>query len=405
MDDLEKQVFDKIESMRDEIVKFHQEIIQIPSENPPAKYKEVSKFVENKMKEIGLETINKRNNVVGTIGSDKGDSLILYGHMDTVEAFKGWTKDPFGGEIIDDKIYGRGSCDDKSCVTAEIFATKALIDLGIKLNGKLTVTAVIDEETGGMRGAKFLIDKGLIHGNACLLGDGPADYPGGYFGGSLFATFVINGKQSHGMSHPYLKNYQNQYTGVNAIQKMVKILNFLTKLQEEFDKNITKFSNFPDHPSKISHVNLAVIEGGTKISTVPDKCLLHCGIHTIPEQPISTIVKRIEDFIEDIKKEDPDLDIKLTIPIAFEPQQIEEDSRFAEIVKNATKTVYKEERGFRLFICATDAHYFQEAGIPTILLGAGKAECCTHASDEFVGIDDLINTTKMFAISALNYLR
>ena len=76
MDDLEKQVFDKIESMRDEIVKFHQEIIQIPSENPPAKYKEVSKFVENKMKEIGLETINKRNNVVGTIGSDKGDSLI-----------------------------------------------------------------------------------------------------------------------------------------------------------------------------------------------------------------------------------------------------------------------------------------------------------------------------------------
>ncbi len=186
---------------------------------------------------------------------------------------------------------------------------------------------------------------------------------------------------------------------------MVKVLNFLTDLQKEFDQIETKYTNFPNHPSKISHVNLAVIEGGTKISTVPEKCLLHCSIHTIPEQDIESIKKKIENFVEDLKKEDPELDISVTMPITFEPQKIDDDSAFAQIVKHATQVVYNEEREFRLFIAATDAHYFQEAGIPTILIGTGNADCNTHASDEFVNIDDLINTTKMFAISALNYLK
>ena len=78
----------------------------------------------------GLLTFN--NNVIGEIGNENERRLILYGHYDTVEAFRGWTKDPFGGEIVEGKIYGRGASDDKSCVTAEIFTTKALIEAGVK---------------------------------------------------------------------------------------------------------------------------------------------------------------------------------------------------------------------------------------------------------------------------------
>ena len=161
MNDLEQKVVDRIEDLRDEIIKFHQNIVQIPSENPPGKYKEVSEFVENKFKEIGLETLNKRKNVIGTLGNAENPSLILYGHMDTVPIYDGWTKEPFGAEIIDGKIYGRGACDDKACVTAEICATKTLIDLGIRLNGKLTLVSAIDEESLGYNGVKFLLDKGV----------------------------------------------------------------------------------------------------------------------------------------------------------------------------------------------------------------------------------------------------
>ncbi|MHA1146858.1 MAG: M20 family metallopeptidase [Promethearchaeota archaeon] len=405
MNEQEKLILDKIDSMRDEIIKFHQKIVQIPSENPPGKYKEVAKFVKNAMEAIGLETQVKRHNVIGKMETAEHPSLILYGHMDTVEVFKGWTKDAFGGEINDDKIYGRGACDDKSCVTAEIFATKALLELGIKLSGKLTVVSVIDEEMGGIKGAGFLVNKGIISGDACLLGDGPGGYPGAYFGGALFPSIVITGKQAHGMSFPDVKTYRNEKSGVNAIHKMIRVLDFLNSLQEEFNSKETKYHNFPGHPSKISHINIGQIEGGTKISTVADKCIIQCGIHTIPEQNVETIKKKLEEFIETYKKEDPDLKINLTIPIAFEPQVMDINSDFAKAVQNSFETIHGEPREFKLFISTTDAHHFQEKGIITILAGAGTSETNIHAADEFIEIEDLINTTKIFALTTLNYLK
>ncbi|MFX1480104.1 MAG: M20 family metallopeptidase, partial [Promethearchaeota archaeon] len=164
MGNLEQIILERIESLRDKIIKFHQQIVQIPSENPPAKYKEVAKFTANKMEEIGLEVQIKRNNVVGKVGNNNGRSLIFYGHYDTVEAFKGWAKKPFGGEIIEGKIYGRGSCDDKSSVTAEIFATQAILEKHPELNGRLTLTAVGDEELGGLSGIQYLLNSGLVKG-------------------------------------------------------------------------------------------------------------------------------------------------------------------------------------------------------------------------------------------------
>ncbi|TFG01580.1 MAG: M20 family peptidase, partial [Promethearchaeota archaeon] len=319
MDDRAKEVLEKIDAMREDIIKFHQEIIRIPSENPPAKYKEISKFVEAKFKEIGLNTSTKRKNVIGTYGNSEGPSLILYGHMDTVPIYDGWTKDPFGGEIIDGKIYGRGACDDKSCVTAEIFATKALLDCGIDLPGKLTVVSVIDEESGGFNGARFLLDRKYITGNACLLGDGRGGYPAAYTGGFALVTIQIAGKKAHALSFPDIPKYRNEFSGINAIQKMVKILDFLTGLQEEYLQIETKYPNFPGHPSKVTTISLAKIDGGNKLSSVPDNCILYFTINTIPEQDIGTIKNRILEYIDELKKKDPTLEIKVNFAFSFEP--------------------------------------------------------------------------------------
>jgi succinyl-diaminopimelate desuccinylase len=406
MNDMEKRVLEKIEDLKEDIIKFHQKIVQIPSENPPSNYKEISKFTKGKMEEIGLNPIEKRKNVVGELGTPNGKNLIFYGHMDTVEAFKGWTKDPFGGEIEDNKIYGRGSSDDKSCVTAEIFAAKALKDLGIDLKGKLTIAAVIDEETGGLRGAEYLLSKGIIKGDACLLGDAPADNPGGYTGGAIFATFSINGKQSHGMDHPDVPEpYRDEYSGVNAIQRMVKIMNFLLELKKELNRNKTKYPVPKGCPSKVSDINLAEIHGGNKISTVPGKCYLHVSINTIPEQKVQPIKERILNFVEKMKEEDPLIDINVQMPIVFEPGFIDPDSQFAEIVQESVKTVFNQKREFATFIPTTDAHWFQGKGIETILIGSIRPENKVHAEDEFVYIEDLINLTKIYALTALNYLK
>ncbi|TFG14901.1 MAG: M20 family peptidase [Promethearchaeota archaeon] len=406
MSEMEKKILNQINSMKEEIVKFHQDIIRIPSENPPAKYKDISNFVESKFKELGLTTINKRNNVVGTHQGKDHPSLIIYSHIHTVEAFKGWTKHPFGGELIDGKIYGRGSCDDKACTTAQIFALKALIDAEIALNGKLTLAAVIDEETGGYNGAMFLLDKGFLKADACILGDGRGDFPIGYYGGAIFVTFIIKGKQTHGMSFPDLPPpNRNKFSGINAIEKMRTVLNFLRELQEEFSKVLTKYEPYPNYPSKISHINLGVIEGGTKISIVPDKCFLHCGIHTIPEQKVDDIITQIKEFAAEYKQNDPDLDLTITIPLTYKPQTINQNSEFALSVKNSIATVFQEQRDFRFNIATNDGHFFMENGIETIQFGCGGVGNNVYGPDEFVNINDLLNTTKMYAITALKYLR
>ena len=69
------------------------------------------------------------------------------------------------------------------------------------------------------------------------------------------------------------------------------------------------------------------------------------------------------------------------------------------------KRKYNEERDFKLFLPSTDAHWFQERGIPTVLIGSSRGDNNAHAEDEFVYIEDLINTTKMYALTTLNYLK
>ncbi len=405
MNELEQKILKRIDEMQEEIIAFHQKIIQIPSENPPRKYKELSNYILTIFKELGLDSSVKRDNVIGEIKGDKGPTLILYGHLDTVEAFGGWSKDPFGGELVDGKIYGRGSSDDKSSVTAEIFATKALLEQTTKLKGKLILTAAVDEETGGYRGVDYLLDKQFINGDACLLGDAPCDYPFGYCGGTMYITFTIKGKQAHGLGFPDLPSpYRNEHSGINAIEKMVKIQNFLLELKQEFLKKETKYSLPPGWNAAVSSINIAEIHGGNKITTVPDKCFMHCSINTIPEQDVASIQSRILEHVEKLKKEDPYLDITVQMPVVFEPQVIDEKSPFARAVKNATKAAFKEEREFKLFLPSTDAHWFQERGIETILIGSSRGDNNVHAQDEFVHVEDLMNTTKLFALTALHYL-
>ncbi len=406
MDNIEKVILEKIEGMKDEIIQFLQELIRIPSEVPPGKYREISKFVASKLKEFEISTKVKRNNVIGEIGNENGPTLIFNAHLDTVATYDGWTKDPYGGEIIRNKIYGRGAADDKACVAAEIFATKALLDTGIDINGRLTITAVINEEIGGLLGAEYLVNDEVIKGDACLLGDAPCDYPIAFRGGTMQISFNIQGIRRHAQAYPDLPPpNRNKYSGINAIAKMVEIMNFLMELQEEFQKIETKYPLPPDLPSRIGSVNFTIINGGNSVNTTPSNCLLHCLISVIPEIDLENIKKKILNFVEELKRKDPNLNIIVQIPAFIKPQITDTNSIFAKIVKKAFKVVFNEDRNFKTFIPTTDAHFFQEKGIETILIGPFRGENNYHAQDEFVYIEDVINVTKIYALTALNYLR
>ncbi|UCD00765.1 MAG: M20/M25/M40 family metallo-hydrolase [Promethearchaeota archaeon] len=406
MEKMEKLITEKIDGMKDEIIRFLQQLIQIPSEVPPGKYKEISKLIASKMNEFNINTKVKRKNVIGEIGNEDRPSLIFNAHMDTAITSDGWTKDPYGGEIVENKIYGRGAADDKACVAAEIFATKALLDLGINLNGKLIITAVINEEIGGLLGAEYLVKDNIITGDACLLGDVWCDYPIAYLGGTMQISFNIQGIRRNAQAYPDLPSpNRNNYSGINAIGKMMKIMNFLMDLQEEFKQMETKYPLTPDSPSKVSSVNFTMINGGNSVNTIPDNCILQCLISVIPEMDLESIKSRILNFVESLEKEDPNLNIKTQIPGFILPRITDTKSTFANVVKKAFRTVFGEERDFKTFIPTSDAQIFQENGIETILIGPIRGENNHHAQDEFVYIDDVMNVTKIFALTALNYLK
>jgi succinyl-diaminopimelate desuccinylase len=222
----------------------------------------------------------------------------------------------------------------------------------------------------------------------------------------MYIVFVIHGKQGHGLGAPDLPSpYRNEHSGINTIARMVKIINFLTKLNEEFLEKETTYNLPIGSTTRVSHINIGQIHGGNKITTVPDKCLLQCSVNTIPEDDIETPKNRILDFIDEMKKQDPLLKIDVKIPISLEPFVIDGKSEFAKAVKKSVKDTYNEEREFILFMPSTDAHWFQERGIETILIGTGRNDNNCHAADEFVYIEDLINTTKIYALTALNYLK
>ena len=406
MENVEEKILNNIDSMKNEIIGFLQELVKIPSEVPPGKYRPISKSVAAKMKELGLNTKVKRNNVIGEVGNDNGPILIFNAHLDTVLTSDGWTKDPYGGEIIENKIYGRGAADDKSCVVAELFATKALLNAGIDINGKLILTAVVNEEISGVGGTEYIVNEEIINGDACLIGDVSCDYPIAFQGGTLQVRFTIKGIRRNAQAYPDLPPpNRNKYSGINAIAKMVPIINFLMELQEELKEIETKYPLPPDLPLKISSINMTVINGGNWMNAIPDNCDLHCLISCIPETDLENIRNRILDFVEGMKKEDPDLDITVRIPVFVEPHITDINTNFAKIVKRAFKSVFKEDREFKTFIPTTDAQLFQQKGIETILIGPLRGENNYHAQDEFVYIEDVINVTKIFAITALNYLK
>ena len=406
MENKEKIVLQKIDEMQDEIIKFLQQIIQIPSEIPPGKYRPISKFIAAKMKEFGIDNKVKRNNVIGEIGKGNGRSLIFNAHMDTVEVFDGWTKDPHSGEIIGNKIYGRGACDDKSCVAAEIFAAKALLDLRIELNGNLTITAVVNEEIAGIGGAEYITNDEIVKGDACLVGDGPRNYPIAYVGGTLQISFTIKGIRRHNMAYPDLNPpNRNQYSGINAIHKMIPIIEFLKNLQQDIEKTETKYPLAPGMPSKVGSVTITKIDGGVSHSSVPDSCNLHCLVNIIPEMDLEAIKTKILTFAEEYKKKNPELYLLVQAPIFVEPLIADTNTEFAASVKKAYTSIFNEERDFKLFIASTDAHHFKRNGIDTLVIGTMRGDNNYHAQDEFVYIEDLINATKIYALSALDYLK
>ncbi len=167
----------RIDGKRDDLIRLTQALIRIPTLNPPGRhYRDICDFLDKRLKTHGFETQLIRatgtpgdsdryprwNIVARREGRSPGECVHFNSHTDVVEVGRGWTFDPFGGEVSDGKIYGRGACDMKGGLAASIIACEAFLEAHPDFAGAIEISGTADEESGGYGGVAHLAELGFF---------------------------------------------------------------------------------------------------------------------------------------------------------------------------------------------------------------------------------------------------
>lgn len=388
------------------LIKFTQDILRINSVYDPDKegFNEekvanfIAKFLQNEGFEVHVqEVVKDRPNVIGILkGKEEGKTLLFEGHTDVVTAGdRGqWTFDPFGAEIKDGKIYGRGACDTKGNVAAAVFAAKAVKDSGLDFKGKILLCIPVDEE-GMMIGIKDFIKKGWADGvDGAVICEPVGSEHCTLQKGAMRAVVRVYGKMAHGCQ-PLM--------GINPNWRLAKIICELEKLEKSEIERLGKHE-FLGFPSITPTIIMSPSKGEAQLNVMPSEAYMTLDIRTVPGQEHETIKGQLQEILDRLAKDDKDF--KATVEI-IEERPWTETLKEDKVVKAIAKA-YTEVRGkspvYNGVPGATDGTFLScLKNIPVIVTGAGDRYIPHHA-DEYVEIDDLIATTKMFALTSMYFL-
>jgi len=409
---VKKELTERIEKSKEELLKLASTLIQIKSINPPGDMSEIAGYIEDFLKNHGFsvkEIIPEKGKItlISTMG--KGDKeLVLNGHMDVVPVGdpNRWSYDPFSGKIINGFLLGRGASDMKGGLAGLIWAFINVANYEKYLNGRLTLVIVPDEETGGTYGTKYLVDRGIHVGTSVIIGEPTGiDFIDVGQKGNLWIRIAFHGKPTHGSLAPY--------AGENAIFRAYEVL---SKVR---DKVINLESNPPDdirpiieESMKVAEnligikgigiilkrpsFNLGIIHGGVKVNVVPDKCVAEVDIRL----PIGISVNRILSIINEEIRDKP---AEVEMISGYEANYTSPTSSIVTILRDNIRELLKVEPKVFVQWASSDARFYRLKGIPTIHYGPAIVEGI-HGYDEKVRAEDIVKTTKVYAASIMDYL-
>ncbi len=422
----ERKVIDLISENSDEITEYFRKLINFKTIAPSIgckaeddEYIKHQNFVSETLKEMNFELdiweidasklenfqgsgvipdrdLSKMPVVVGTLKSDgKGRSLILNGHYDVVPlgVLENWTHDPFEGEIEGNKIFGRGACDMKAGIAAMLKAIQSIQQAGIKLDGDLIVQVVPEEELTQM-GTLACCQKGY-KADAAIIPEPSAMNVWIAMRGSIHGKITVFGRAGHAaQTQPHWK----AGGGVNAISKAVKIIQAMEELNEEW-------RNRPDKQHRLvdpDNIVPTVIRGGEYWEMYPEKVKIEFSSNFIPDS-VDTM-KEIEEKIMRVANADPwmkEHSPKLEISWVYGAEIDENELIVKTAIESANELGIKPEiEGIGTL---TDAiHLINYSNIPTISIGPETIENA-HAPNEYMEIEQLINSTKILALIILRW--
>ncbi|MBA7674262.1 N-formyl-4-amino-5-aminomethyl-2-methylpyrimidine deformylase [subsurface metagenome] len=384
--ELAERITEEVNKNKDEIIRLTQELVRVPSFSGDTQgLSRIAEIVAGEMNKIGLsvqliEAEKGLTNVIGKFqGSDSAPRILFNGHTDVVPALKdeNWIVEPFSAEIKDGRIYGRGACDMKGGLAAMLAAPKIVFSLFPEYKGNIILTATVDEEIGGFKGMKYVVEQG-IKADMGIVCEPTELKIVNVCKGLLWLRLRTKGKSAHG-------GMPEQ--GTNAVYKMSKILNRL----EGYD--------FKQPPHKVlgkPTINVGSIRGGTKPNIVPDSCEAEIDIRYLPNQNHQQIVGELRKLISEIKKEDHQIEAEIEVIRYRSSLEISKETPVIKTITEAVNKMLGKYPEFRGMISPADSEYLVNAGIPSVMFGPGL-EQLAHSSNEWIAIDDILTAVKIYA--------
>ncbi|HHZ10290.1 MAG TPA: acetylornithine deacetylase/succinyl-diaminopimelate desuccinylase family protein [Rhizobiales bacterium] len=414
MDDHLRQV---IEAKTDDLVALTRDLIGFPTVNPPGEaYAPCAEYIGRRLEKRGfaVEYVRgvgtpgdsdryPRTNVVARIeGRRPGRTVHFNSHIDVVEAGDGWTVDPFAAVVRDGRVYGRGTCDMKGGLAASIVAVEAYLETNPDFSGAIEISGTVDEESGGFGGVAYLARKGYFSKPRVdhVIIPEPLNKDRICLGhrGVWWAEIETKGQIAHG-SMPFL--------GDCAVRHMGAVLEAFEKdLFPALDRKRTAMPVVPEGARR-STMNINSIHGGQTEDfrpglpspNVPDRCRLTIDRRFLLEEDIAEVKSEVTDILDRLKRERPKFDYTIRDVMEVQPTMTDREAPVVKAVAQAIREIFDREPAYVISPGTYDQKHVTRLGhiYDCIAYGPGILDLA-HRPDEWVGIDDMVDSAKVMAI-------
>lgn len=380
------------------------ELVSVPTENPPGKnYRACTDLLESHVRQMGLrcerfvsgasqdDEADPPECLLATWGSGQS-TLYFHGHYDVVpaqafEQFRPMRKGHF--------LFGRGSCDMKGGIVAMLYAISALKETGADFRGRIGLTLVPNEETGGQWGTASLVQQGLLgrDGVGMLLAEPTSGVVWNANRGAISLRVRVFGKPAHvGLQH----------RGENAFERMHCVVEKLQQLKREVEQRTTVFNTGSEQGRNSILMLGGESSGGTNFNVVPAECRFTVDRRINPEENLSAEKNRLLGILGRCKQDGIPLEWEILQEAAA--ASCKEDEPLGKALSRNIQVVTGEVPRFEMCPGLLEIRFYAAQGIPAYAYGPGLLSVA-HGPSEYVDLRRVVDTAAIYALTALDILK
>lgn len=368
-----EQAAGRVPGYREAMADLTLRLVSLASENPPGNlYSQCADLLTGELTRLGFDEIQREDDCVLAFIGDGGPTLYFHGHYDVVPAQDPAQFEPF---IKGPNLFGRGSSDMKSGLAAMIYAAVGVREAGVKLNGRIGVVLVPDEETAGERGSRHLAGRGVLGraGMGMLTPEPTGGVVWSANRGAISLRVTARGKTAH---------VGRQHEGVNAFERSIPALQELMGLKSEVESR-----------GSIMMIG-GRVEGGTNFNAVPDRFSFTIDRRINPDEDLDVERERLLSVLEG-----------LDVEVLQEGRSAgtTTDGALATALARSIQQVTGKPAQFEMCPGLLETRFYAERGIPAFAYGPGLLSV-SHGPNEFVPVDRIVSCAAIYAATAARLL-